>query len=176
MSEDWITAREDRSALWKVLFKVTVYYAILIGIVTLSARWIPGFVEAIPVGGVSALSGAADLEISQLEDALLNGDFEESDFDAVLNPPNKETFRFDDAFGRWHRQRRHVGVDTAVRTLERKMVAAVTGESTRSLQLFCHRSSSRGSCGRFSSAGRRRRARHRFQYAGAASKRRRLST
>ena len=97
MSEDWITAREDRSALWKVLFKVTVYYAILIGIVTLSARWIPGFVEAIPVGGVSALSGAADLEISQLEDALLNGDFEESDFDAVLNPPNKETFRFDDA-------------------------------------------------------------------------------
>ena len=97
MSDQWVAQGKDRKALFAVMLKVTVYYAILISLVALCVRFIPGFVDSLPVGGVSDLSGAADLEISQLEDALLSGDFEEDDFRAASAASTSDKFLFDDA-------------------------------------------------------------------------------
>jgi hypothetical protein len=96
MSDQWVAEAQDRKALFTVMFKVTVYYVVLIGLIALCVRFIPGFVDGLPVGGVSELSGAADLEISQLEDALLSGDYEEGDFQANAASPT-DKFLFDDA-------------------------------------------------------------------------------
>ncbi len=96
MDEQWVPQKKDRRALWGVLCKVTAYYVVFIAIVALCIRFIPGFVDSLPIGGVSDLSGAADLEISQLEDALLNGDFEEEDFTAA-ETRTRSAFRIDDA-------------------------------------------------------------------------------
>ncbi|MFT5571119.1 MAG: hypothetical protein ACI9FR_000027 [Cryomorphaceae bacterium] len=97
MSDQWVAQVQDRKALFAVMCKVTVYYAVLISLVALCVRFIPGFVDGLPVGGVSELSGAADLEISQLEDALLSGDYEESDFQAANVSSPSDKFLFDDA-------------------------------------------------------------------------------
>lgn len=97
MSEAWEPTTTDRRALWRVLAKVTVYYVVLIALFVVLMRTIPGFVEAIPVGGVSDLSGAADLEISQLEDALLNGDFDAETFSPAGNPSPVDRLLYDDA-------------------------------------------------------------------------------
>lgn len=97
MSDQWVAQGKDRRALLAVMFKVTVYYAVLISLVAMCVRFVPGFVDSLPVGGVSELSGAADLEISQLEDALLSGDFEESDFQVGGSASPADKFLFDDA-------------------------------------------------------------------------------
>lgn len=97
MEEQWVQNSSERKALWAVLVKVTIYYAALLGLIALCVRFIPNFVDSLPVGGVGELSGAADLEILQLEDALLNGELNSDDLNAALNPPAKEAFRFDDA-------------------------------------------------------------------------------
>lgn len=97
MTDHWVANNKDRTALWAVLFRVTIYYAILFSLVALCVKFIPGFVDGIPVGGVSDLSGGPDLEISQLEDALLSGDYEDSDFKAAPPPSPSDKFLFDDA-------------------------------------------------------------------------------
>ena len=97
MTEQWVAQGKDRKALIKVMFKVTVYYTVILGLVALCIRFVPGFIDGLPVGGVSALSGSADLEISQLEDALLSGDFEESDFSTQPSASATDKFLFDDA-------------------------------------------------------------------------------
>lgn len=97
MSEHWVAPAKDPKALVAVMVKVTVYYVVLIGLIALCVRFIPGFVDGLPVGGVSDLSGSADLEISQIEDALLSGDYEEGDFDPAIPSSHADKFLFDDA-------------------------------------------------------------------------------
>lgn len=97
MSGQWIAEGRDRRALLAVMVKVTIYYAVLLGLVALCVRFVPGFIDGMPVGGVGELSGAADLEISQIEDALLSGDFEEDDFSPASQSSPSDKFLFDDA-------------------------------------------------------------------------------
>lgn len=97
MTEQWVAQGKDRKALVAVMCKVTIYYAILLGLVALCVRFVPGFIDGLPVGGVSALSDGADLEISQLEDALLSGDFDENDFGVNTPPKPTDKFLFGDA-------------------------------------------------------------------------------
>ena len=71
---------QEKGLLVRLLIKITIYYVVLFGFVTALVTVAPSVLDHLPVGGVSALSGGADLEIGQLEEAMLNG---EVDFDAL---------------------------------------------------------------------------------------------
>ena len=75
-----ITTAEDRYAYTKVTLKITIYYLVVFGLVSCAITFAPGFLDILPVGGVSELSESSDFEIAQFEDALLSGDFDEEEF------------------------------------------------------------------------------------------------
>ena len=68
---------QDRRVLIEVLIKVSFYYAALFSLVFALLVASPNLVKVLPVGGVNELSSGAELEIMQLEEAMLNGDFDE---------------------------------------------------------------------------------------------------
>ncbi len=97
MTEQWVPNKKDRTALWFVLFKITVYYIVLFGLLFACIKFIPGFLDGLPVGGVSDLSSAADLEISQLEQTILSGDLEQADLGISSDQPIIKKLFFSDA-------------------------------------------------------------------------------
>ena len=63
---------------------------------------IPASINHLPIGGVSALSASADIEVRAVEDALLSGDFDAEEFEPFdINMPTATAgrqFLFDDAW------------------------------------------------------------------------------
>lgn len=73
----------EKGLLTRLLIKVTLYYVVLFGALFLLIKVAPGVIDHLPVGGVGELSGGADLEISQLEEAMLSGDTDAEEFDGL---------------------------------------------------------------------------------------------
>ena len=98
MTEAWTANRFDKDLLISLLARLTIYYVILFGFVWVMIRVFPAFFDMLPVGGVGELSGNASLDIGQFEDAILNGDFDDTeiptDADQAVEGP---TFLFEDA-------------------------------------------------------------------------------
>ena len=95
---DQVNSAEDKRAFIKTAVKITIYYIVVFGLVAGAVKFIPGFLNLLPVGGVSELSNGADIEIAQIEDALLSGDFDEDDFIAnTATPGVSDKFLFGDA-------------------------------------------------------------------------------
>ncbi len=91
-SPDTIT--QERGVLLKLLLKITLYYIVLFGSLTVLLNFSPVVIDHLPVGGVSELSGGADLEISQLEEAMLSGDLDDEGFDALQADDQDLSSRF----------------------------------------------------------------------------------
>jgi len=88
----------DKATFVKVAMKITLYYVVIFGLLALLIKHVPGVLEVLPVGGVGELSEGADLEITQMEDALLAGDFDAEEFNTVReNASNESKFLFTDA-------------------------------------------------------------------------------
>lgn len=88
----------DKKAFIKVAIKITIYYLLVFGLVAFCVKSVPGFLDLLPVGGVSELSEGADLEIAQMEDALLAGEFDADEFTPITNRTTAESkFLFSDA-------------------------------------------------------------------------------
>ena len=66
-----------RNILLKMLVKITVYYIVLFGAVTVAGYIIPGFFDQLPLGGVGEISDFGSSSIYDLEEALLSADEEE---------------------------------------------------------------------------------------------------
>ena len=96
MSGDGLASSQDRRVLIAVLAKVSFYYAALFSLVFALLTAFPNLITMLPVGGVGQLSSGAELEIMQLEDAMLSGDFDEGEdaYTAIESPPS---LLFDDA-------------------------------------------------------------------------------
>ena len=91
-----ITIPDDRFLL-RLLLRVVAYYVVLGAATYVLSLTYPPFLELLPVGGVSELSGAPDPGIREFEDAFLNDDLEEVEH---ARPPEKDAttvFRFGDA-------------------------------------------------------------------------------
>ena len=69
----------DRIKLLKLLLRLTAYYLVVAILLTATARLVPGFLENLPVGGVSEIAGYDDPAILELEEALLGADLDELD-------------------------------------------------------------------------------------------------
>ena len=90
-SGDGLASSQDRRVLIAVLAKVSFYYAALFSLVFALLTAFPNLITMLPVGGVDQLSSGAELEIMQLEDAMLSGDFDEEVEDAytaIESPPS----------------------------------------------------------------------------------------
>lgn len=97
MASAWVAENKNRKAMVGLAFKITIYYAVLFGLLYALIRTVPGALDSLPVGGVSELSGSADLEISQLEDSLLSGDYDSEEYEALQETDLSSRFLFDDA-------------------------------------------------------------------------------
>lgn len=75
---------QNSRVLATMLFKITLYYVVLFGALAVLIKVFPSVIDHLPVGGVSELSGSADLEISQLEEAMLSGDVDSEGFDDLV--------------------------------------------------------------------------------------------
>lgn len=71
------TLAKHRNILVRMLFKVTVYYVVLAGVIAIAVVSIPGFSEQMPLGGVGEISDFGTSSIYDLEEALLSADEEE---------------------------------------------------------------------------------------------------
>ena len=89
--------QQSRGDMYRLLFRITFYYAVLFGLVAGIVNFIPGAINHLPVGGVGELSGGADLEISQIEQALLSGDYDSEEFEAIEQSSVSSKFLFNDA-------------------------------------------------------------------------------
>ena len=97
MAEAWVAESKNKKALMALVLRITFYYVVLFGLMYALIRLVPGTLDSLPVGGVGELSGSADLEISQLEDSLLSGDYDSEEYEAVQNADITSRFLFDDA-------------------------------------------------------------------------------
>ncbi len=97
MAKDWVAQGKDRMGLIVLLGKVVVYYSVFFLLIYLLVKLVPGAMHYLPVGGVGELSAGADVEISQLEDALLSGDFDEEVGDSFREATATPVFLFADA-------------------------------------------------------------------------------
>lgn len=100
MHHDNTSVEQEKGVLLKLLLKITCYYIILFGALYVLIRASPATLDMLPVGGVSELSGGADLEISQMEAALLSGDLDSEAFASVAastEPDISSRFLFADA-------------------------------------------------------------------------------
>lgn len=78
-----VSVDQEKGVLARLLLKITIYYFVLFGSVYLLIIASPATIDMLPVGGVSELSGGADLEIRQMEDALLSGDLDSEAFEGL---------------------------------------------------------------------------------------------
>lgn len=97
MADAWVAQSKNKKALIALVLRITLYYAIFFVLLYSLIKLVPGALDSLPVGGVGELSGGADLEISQLEDALLSGDFDSEEYDTVPDTDISSRFLFDDA-------------------------------------------------------------------------------
>ena len=91
------TSNESKKILLKTLGKITIYYVIVFGLLTILLKTIPTVIDWLPVGGVGELSGNVVLEVSEIEDALLSGDFHSEEYNQVSGTEITKRFLFDDA-------------------------------------------------------------------------------
>lgn len=85
---------QEKGFLVRLLLKITVYYIVLFGALYLLLKFSPILIDHLPVGGVGELSGSADLEIRQLEEAMLSGDLDAEEFDGLQSSNNDISSRF----------------------------------------------------------------------------------
>jgi hypothetical protein len=88
-----LTGRE-KGFLVPLLLKITAYYIVLFGALFLLLKFSPVLIDHLPVGGVGELSGGAELEISQIEEALLSGDLDAEEFDGLQRSSDDISSRF----------------------------------------------------------------------------------
>lgn len=86
----------SRSQLLRLLLRVSIYYAVLIGCVALLAINVPRFADYAPVGGVGDLSGNR-LALEEFEEVLLNDDLEDLERPAPRANDASSVFLFEDA-------------------------------------------------------------------------------
>lgn len=82
----------------RLLFKLTAYYLVLFGTLFILIKAVPSVMDTLPLGGVSELSGSSELEINQIEEALLSGDFDSEEFNVVADESITSRFLFEDAW------------------------------------------------------------------------------
>jgi len=87
-------SEQEKGLLFRLLLRMSLYYLVLFGLLALLIKAVPGVLDHLPVGGVGELSGGADLEIGQLEEAMLNGDMDADDFDNLEQAPQEISSRF----------------------------------------------------------------------------------
>lgn len=97
MIEQVQASNKSKKLLFNTLGKLTVYYFILFAVLTVLLKTMPSVIDWLPVGGVGELSGNTVLEVSEIENALLSGDFDSEEFDQVSDSPITKRFLFDDA-------------------------------------------------------------------------------
>lgn len=97
MTDETLIEKNNKAALLKVLLKLTIYYVVLFGLITIMVRSMPWMIDSLPVGGVGELSGAAAMDVNQIEDALLSGDFDSEEFSQIQEAELSSRFLFDDA-------------------------------------------------------------------------------
>ena len=101
MSDAWVAEGNNKKAMTALLVKITLYYFVLFGSVYALIKVFPAALDHLPVGGVSELSGGADLQISHMEEALLSGDFDSEEFEQATEPNAEQDitsrFLFEDA-------------------------------------------------------------------------------
>jgi hypothetical protein len=78
-NQQLIPDREHRTILTRLLGRMTVYYAIVLGLTALAFSLAPNLFHDFPVGGISEYSSFQGEGVQLLEDALLNGDGDELD-------------------------------------------------------------------------------------------------
>jgi hypothetical protein len=71
------TLARHRRILLRMLVKVTAYYLLLAGAVTIAVNTLPGFASQLPLGGVGEIADYGSSSIYDLEDALLSADDEQ---------------------------------------------------------------------------------------------------
>lgn len=74
-----IPDREHRRILTRLLGRMSLYYAIVLGLSALVFTVAPNLIKDLPIGGLSEYSSFQGSEAKILEDALLNGDGDELD-------------------------------------------------------------------------------------------------
>ncbi len=87
----------SKSFLYRLLLRVTVYYAALALLIGVLALALPNIVSYVPIGGVGELSGSTDQAARELEDALLNDYLEEYTETAQARQAANGDFLFADA-------------------------------------------------------------------------------
>jgi hypothetical protein len=92
-----VNGESRRRLVIRLLFKLTVYYIILFGALFILIKSAPAVLDTLPFGGVGELSGSSELEISQIEEALLSGDFDSEEFNVVADEGITSRFLFEDA-------------------------------------------------------------------------------
>ncbi len=97
MTTAWVAENKNRKAMMGLVFRISIYYLILFSLMYGLIRMVPGALDNLPVGGVSELSGSADLEISKLEDSLLSGDYDSEEYETAQDTDLSSRFLFDDA-------------------------------------------------------------------------------
>jgi len=97
MIENVNTSSNRKRLLFNTLAKLTIYYVVLFGVLTVLLKTMPSAIDWLPVGGVGELSGNTVQEISEIETALLSGDFDSEEFSQVSDSPIANRFLFDDA-------------------------------------------------------------------------------
>lgn len=83
--------------LLRLLLRVLAYYMVLGAAMYVLSLTYPSFLELLPVGGVSELSGAQDPGVREFEDAFLNDDIEEVQQVRLPEKDVTSVFRFQDA-------------------------------------------------------------------------------
>lgn len=87
-------ADRQKRLFWRLLIKVSAYYVVLFGALALLITAAPVVLDHLPVGGVGKLSGGADLEISQLEEAVLSGDLDAEEYESYSGQGDDISSRF----------------------------------------------------------------------------------
>lgn len=86
----------SKSSLLRLLLRISIYYAVFVGILTLLVLNVPQFADYAPVGGVGDISGSS-LALEQFEEILLNDDLEDLGPPALEEQDASSVFLFDDA-------------------------------------------------------------------------------
>ena len=94
--KEQLTIPDDRFLL-RLLLRVLAYYMLLGAAVYVLSLTYPPFLELLPVGGVSELSGAPDPGLREFEDAFLNDDLEDVEYARLPEKDITRVFRFGDA-------------------------------------------------------------------------------
>ncbi len=87
----------DKRLFVRLLLKLTFYYVVLFGALFILIKSVPSVMDILPLGGVGDLSGTSELEINQIEEALLSGDFDSEEFNSINGEDISSRFLFEDA-------------------------------------------------------------------------------